>query len=77
MSFDEGRAKLWEARDISEDTSNRLYKLHVAFGNVGLTKPSRDMRDVSSILAKVKSLIKEAEAEMARAYYDKENNEQA
>ena len=72
MSFDEGRQKLWKARDSLDDAITKCYYLHRAFSEVGLMKPAADLRELSSSLSVIKGCTKEAEAEMARAYYDKE-----
>ncbi len=76
MSFDEGRQKLWKARDDLDDAITMCYYLHRSFSDVGLMKPAIELRELSASLSRIKGRTKEAEAEMSRAHYDKENNEQ-
>ena len=72
MSFDNGRQKLWMTRDNLDDAITKCYYLHRAFSEVGLMKPAMELRGLSASLSRIKGRTEEAEAEMARAYYDKE-----
>lgn len=72
LEFDAGRQRLWRARDELDELITQCYYLSQALSKVGIMPPSRQIRNWSARLSVVKGIVIEAEAEMARAFYNRE-----